>query len=69
MTNIKTGDKGQRYQVECKQTEDVKHTIFGWSDNLDGAKRMYKGISLHPVWCSPRILDRETGMYLNILHN
>lgn len=55
---LETGDKGQRYEVRCKN-KCGEHVIVGWSETLEGAKSFAKGVRLHLCMHSPRILDRQ----------
>lgn len=58
MTGMETGDRGQRFEVRYKDGEDVEH-IVGWTDSESDAEDMKKGIALHPVFHSPRFIDRK----------
>lgn len=52
------GDKGQQYEVRFTGGDGVV-AVFGWSDDKDGAERMCRLITRHPVWRDPFIVDRE----------
>ena len=57
-TNI--GDKGQRYEVRSTgYPKDTETTVLGWSETLEGAKRMAEGISLAPGFTRASVYDRE----------
>ena len=58
---IRTGDKGQRYEVLAKHPNKITEVVIGWSETLEGAKSFTDGIEIHPVFHSPRIVDREKG--------
>jgi hypothetical protein len=48
------GDKGQRYEIWCK---DGEHDLcIGWSDNPNSFASM---VEKHPVWHSRRVVDRH----------
>lgn len=56
---IKTGDKGQRYEIRCCMNEQSVESAFGWTDVYEVAETMVESIKLHPCWHSPRIVDRH----------
>lgn len=56
---IKTGDKGQRFEVRFLDESESNEHIFGWSDTIEGAKVMADAINLHPSFHSPIIIDRS----------
>jgi len=51
------GDRGQRYEVRFIGSND-KEYVAGWTDNKDG-KPFVQSINKHPVWHSPKVIDRE----------
>lgn len=57
------GDRGQRYEVTCKANMALQmlDKVFGWSESLEGARRMVLSIDLSPSLHSPIITDRTTG--------
>lgn len=55
MTGLKVGDKGQRYEVRCK--DSLGHEIIvGWADD---PKNLVEAIKLHPSNHSHRVIDRQ----------
>jgi len=50
------GDRGQRYEVRCKKGGG--EVVFGWTDREDG-QPFVRAIELHPVWHSPKVVDRQ----------
>ena len=54
---LKVGDKGQRYEVRFIGSNG-KEQIAGWTDDADGGD-LVEGINLHPLWHSPKVIDRE----------
>lgn len=53
------GDIGQRYEVTFFNPATFKRQVFGWSEELEGAKDMVASIKLHPAWEQPQITDRK----------
>lgn len=52
------GDRRQRYEVRYVDADDGIEKVFGWTDETDGGA-MVECINLHPVWNSPRVVDRQ----------
>lgn len=52
-----TGDQGQRYEVRYADG-DGKERVMGWTEAADGGS-LVRSINKHPVWHSPRIIDRR----------
>lgn len=53
------GDCGQRYEVRYID-DDGDEKVFGWTNEADGGA-LVKSITAHPVWHSPRVVDRHAG--------
>jgi len=53
--SFKTGNKGQRYEVRCKDAFG-KERIVGWADD---PKNLVESVELHPSFHSPEIIDRK----------
>lgn len=53
------GDKGQRYEIRATGYPKVEVSVIGWSDDLDGAKRMASAIRKAPCCLSTEIFDRR----------
>lgn len=58
MTELETGDKGQRYEVRAI-TKTGEHIFVGWAETMNGAEYLAEGIRLHPCFYRPKILDRQ----------
>ena len=58
MTNFKTGDKGQRYEVRYKTSLGFER-VMGWARTLEGVNIFKISIKLHPAMHSPRVIDRQ----------
>ena len=58
-----TGDKGQRYEVRAKES-DGNAFVVGWTEKADGGA-LVKCIDLHPVFHSPRLVDRQEPNHAN----
>lgn len=54
------GDQGQRYEVSYFDLDTRQRKVFGWSNNLIGARVMCRSIRMHPAWEAPEIKDRKT---------
>ncbi len=48
------GDKGQRYEVRCKDPFG-QSVLLGWSDDTEAFAR---SVDQHPAWHSRYIIDR-----------
>ena len=57
----KIGDKGQRYVVVFRgfhdHAPDLEHSL-GYTDTLLGVHDLFQAVEIHPVWNSPRVIDR-----------
>lgn len=55
------GDRGQRYEVRMTGygPKEPGESVLGWSDTLDGARRMMEAILTAPGCTSATIFDRE----------
>lgn len=54
---LRVGDKGQRYEVRFI-SNNGKDVIAGWTDDKNG-KPFVESINKHPVWHSPKVIDRK----------
>lgn len=54
---LRVGDQGQRYEVRF--ISNSKECVAGWTDDKDG-KPFVESINKHPVWHSPKVIDRES---------
>ena len=54
---FKVGDNGQRYEIRFIDGDGKKY-VAGWTDNKDG-KPFVQSINNHPVWHSPKVIDRK----------
>lgn len=61
--NRTPGDKGQRYEVRAIDGTG-KEIVVGWCGNEEG-KPLSTCIERHPVWHSPKVIDRDTGEIVN----
>ena len=52
---IKTGDRGQRYEIRYTDKDDGKEKVIGWSDDPDN---LVECINLHPSMEDPKVIDR-----------
>lgn len=52
------GDKGQRYEVRYRDPDTGQRKVFGWSNDLEGARAMMEAIDLHPSMDAPSVADR-----------
>lgn len=52
----KVGDRGQRYEVRYLVDDGSEH-VFGWSESYP--QGYVDAIKAHPVWHSPRVIDRR----------
>ena len=57
MTGFNVGDKGQRYEVQCKN-EEGETVIVGWGETDEHVANLVKGIELHPSYSTPKVIDR-----------
>jgi len=57
---LKTGDKGQQFEVRA-QWPDGEERPIGWTATRADAERMAAGIKLHPGFSDPKIIDRQAG--------
>jgi hypothetical protein len=55
--SARVGDKGQRYEVWCLDSDGTPMQV-GYSDQSDGGS-LTQMVSLHPSWHSPWIVDRH----------
>lgn len=56
-TNV--GDRGQRYEVRSSGYPKTGWSVFGWSNDRDGATRMAESVRLAPSCIATEVLDRE----------
>ncbi len=56
---IKTGDRGQRYEVTFFNPNKGGRMAFGWSDDRARADVMCDSILKHPTWRDPKVRDRN----------
>jgi hypothetical protein len=54
------GDRGQRFVVYYKDGKGDERP-FGYSQTQDGVDALVKSIEKHPIWYSPRVVDRQAG--------
>lgn len=52
---FKVGDKGQRYEVRCKNAIGDE-IVVGWADD---PKTLVESVELHPSFHSPKVIDRK----------
>lgn len=52
------GDRGQRFEVSYCD-EELARKPFGWTDDIEAARRMADAIEKHPTWGYPWITDRH----------
>lgn len=55
------GDRGQRYEVSFFDPNLNRRRVFGWTDEIEVARRMADGIEKHPAWQFPQITDRHAS--------
>lgn len=59
MSLMPTGDKGQRYEISAVGfVEPGQKMIIGWTEQIQDAERMARGILLKPSVTSATIKDR-----------
>jgi len=66
MMHFSTGDRGQRYEVTFLDGMNQR-CILGWAETSVGVMAMVECVRLHPVWNSPRIIDRKARRTISIL--
>lgn len=50
------GDEGQRFEVRALDGGGEEFVV-GWTNRADGSD-LVRVVKLHPVWHSPRVIDR-----------
>jgi hypothetical protein len=55
--DIDVAPNGERYEVRCTDGQG-RDVLVGFTNRAEGSD-LVRRVSLHPVWHSPRVIDRE----------